>query len=79
MSHLPLSIMDRLNKTESAVFKLWLLYFQKIFFFQIIYILNTNPNMNGYMNDNAHDLKNRNFRGLNSTWADCIKVKKKIF
>ena len=32
MSHLPLSLMNRLNKTESAVFKLWMLYFQRIFF-----------------------------------------------
>ena len=35
MSHLPLSLMNRLNKTESAVFKLWMLYFQRLFF-QII-------------------------------------------
>ena len=26
MSHLPLSLMNRLNQTESAVFKLWILY-----------------------------------------------------
>ena len=32
MSHLPLSLMNRLSKTESAVFKLWMLYFQRIFF-----------------------------------------------
>ena len=32
MSHLPLSLMKRLNKTESAVFKLWMLYFQRILF-----------------------------------------------
>ena len=30
MSHLPLSLMNRLNKTESAVFKLWMLYFERI-------------------------------------------------
>ena len=36
MSHLPLSLMNRLNKTESAVFKLWMLYFQRISF-QIIF------------------------------------------
>ena len=30
MSHLPLSLMNRFNKTESAVFKLWMLYFQRI-------------------------------------------------
>ena len=35
ISHLPLSPMKRLNKTESAVFKLWMLYFQMISF-QII-------------------------------------------
>ena len=27
MSHLQLSLMNRLNKTESTVFKLWMLYF----------------------------------------------------
>ena len=32
MSHLPLSLMNRLNKTESSVFKLWMLYFQRIYF-----------------------------------------------
>ena len=32
MSRLPLSLMNRLNKTKSAVFKLWMLYFQRIFF-----------------------------------------------
>ena len=32
MSHLPLSLMNRFNKTESAVFKLWMLYFQRILF-----------------------------------------------
>ena len=32
MSHLPLSRMNGLNKTESAVFKLWMLYFQRIIF-----------------------------------------------
>ena len=26
MSHLPLSLMNRLNQTESAIFKLWMLY-----------------------------------------------------
>ena len=31
MSHLPLSPMNRFNKTESTVFKLWMLYFQRIF------------------------------------------------
>ena len=30
--------MNRLNKTESAVFKLWMLYFQRISF-QIIWIV----------------------------------------
>ena len=33
---LPLPPMNRLNKTESAVFKLWMLYFQRIFL-QIIW------------------------------------------
>ena len=28
MLHLSLSLMSRLNKTESAVFELWLLYFE---------------------------------------------------
>ena len=32
MSHLSLSLMSRLNKTESAVFKLWTLYFQMMSF-----------------------------------------------
>ena len=32
MSHLPLSLMNRLNKTESAVFTLWMLCFLRIFF-----------------------------------------------
>ena len=32
MSHLPLSLLNRLNKTESAVFILWMLYFQRISF-----------------------------------------------
>ena len=32
MLHLPLSVMHRLNQTESAVFKLCLLYFQRISF-----------------------------------------------
>ena len=36
MSHLPLSLMNRLNKTESAVFKLCMLYFQRISF-QMLY------------------------------------------
>ena len=31
MSHLPLCLMNGLNKTESAVFSLWMLYFQRIF------------------------------------------------
>ena len=35
MSHLTLSLMNKLNKTKSAVFKLWMLYFQMITF-QII-------------------------------------------
>ena len=35
MSHLPLSSMNRLNKTESAIFQLWMLYFQKILFFRL--------------------------------------------
>ena len=30
MSHLLVSLTDRLNQTESAVFKLWMLYFQRI-------------------------------------------------
>ena len=30
MSHLPVSLMNRLNQTVSAVFKLWMLYFQRI-------------------------------------------------
>ena len=30
MSHLPVSLMNRLKQTESAVFKLWMLYFQRI-------------------------------------------------
>ena len=30
MSHLPLSLMNKLNKTKSTVFKLWMLYFQRI-------------------------------------------------
>ena len=30
MSHLPLSLINRLNKTESAVFIFWMLYFQRI-------------------------------------------------
>ena len=32
MSHLPLSLMNRLSQTESAVFKLWMPYFQMISF-----------------------------------------------
>ena len=32
MSHLPLPLMNRHNKTESAVFNFWMIYFQKIFF-----------------------------------------------
>ena len=32
MSHLPLSLMNRLNQTKSAVFKFWMLYFQRISF-----------------------------------------------
>ena len=32
MSHLPISLMNRLNLTESAVFKMWIQYFQKISF-----------------------------------------------
>ena len=39
MSHLPSSLMNRLNKTESAVFKLSMLYFQTISF-QIIQMQN---------------------------------------
>ena len=35
MSHLPLSLMNRLNQTVSADFKLWVLYFRMISF-QII-------------------------------------------
>ena len=30
MSHLPVSLMNRLNQTESAIFKLWMMYFQRI-------------------------------------------------
>ena len=29
------SLMNRLNKTESAVFKLWMLYFQRTFFYRL--------------------------------------------
>ena len=36
MSHLSLSLIHRLNKTKSAVFKHWMLYFQMMSF-QIIY------------------------------------------
>ena len=32
MSHMPLSLINRLNKTESAIFKLWMLCFQRISF-----------------------------------------------
>ena len=32
MSHLPLSLMNRFNKTGSDVFRLWMLYFQMILF-----------------------------------------------
>ena len=32
MLHLPLSLMYRLNQTETAVFKFWMLYFQRISF-----------------------------------------------
>ena len=32
MTHLPLSFMNRLNKIESAIFRVWMLYFQRIFF-----------------------------------------------
>ena len=32
MSHLPLSLMNRLNKIESAIFKFWMLCFQRISF-----------------------------------------------
>ena len=46
MLHLPLSLINRLKQTESAVFKLWMLYFQRISV-QIIYwnnvIINTGP------------------------------------
>ena len=38
MSHLPLSLMNRLNKAESAVFKLRMVCFQRISF-QIIFHL----------------------------------------
>ena len=31
MSHLPLSLMNILNKTESAVSKVWILYFHDLF------------------------------------------------
>ena len=30
MSHIPGSLMNRLSQTESAVFKLWMLYFQRV-------------------------------------------------
>ena len=30
MSHLPLSLVNRLNKTECTVFNFWALYFQRI-------------------------------------------------
>ena len=41
MTHLLLSLMDRLNKTESAIFKLWMLCFQRISFrlFRMLYVL----------------------------------------
>ena len=32
MSHLQVSLMNRLNQTKFAVFKLWMLYFQMILF-----------------------------------------------
>ena len=32
MTHLPLSFMDLLNKIESAIFRVRMLYFQRIFF-----------------------------------------------
>ena len=35
MSHLSISLMYRINKTESAIFKIWMLYFQRVLF-QII-------------------------------------------
>ena len=39
MSHLPLSLMNRLNKPESAVFKLWMLYFQKDHFYRLFTLI----------------------------------------
>ena len=38
MSHLPLSLMNRLSKTESAVFKFWMLYSQRIFVYRLFRI-----------------------------------------
>ena len=39
MSHLPLSLMNRLNQTESTVLKLWMLYLQRISFSDYLEIL----------------------------------------
>ena len=39
MSQLPVFLMNRLNQTESAGFKLWMLYFQNISFSDYVVII----------------------------------------
>ena len=52
MSHVPLSLMNRLNKTEPAVSKLWMLRFQRISFQIIEKTNNGTPHIgfDGYRN-----------------------------
>ena len=40
MSQLPFSLMNRLNQYESAVFKCWMLYLQRISFQIILFTFN---------------------------------------
>ena len=43
--HLPLSLMNRLNQTESAVFELWFLFFKESLFFFFHFKLLTEINL----------------------------------
>ena len=59
VSRLPLSLMNRLNKPESDIFKLWMLYFRRFFLSHLFLLTHSDMNAviliirNGVL-DNLH-------------------------
>ena len=68
MSHLSLSLMNRLNKFEYAVFKLGMLYFQR-FSFHFIYSLKYTLGIGLAVSDN---IDNGNMLNLLPTIYKCL-------